>query len=141
MKMRDIIRIVENLLPNWLTEPLYHGTARNDLTFHPKRVAYFAADFPSARRHALLDAEVDAGTPHVICVRLKSPRPAKIDGILMQDLHMYPAEVAKLMAQGHDCAIGIGFAYDGEVAVFPNAKMDIDQIALIDDQKDQPTPK
>ena len=72
-----------------------------------------------------MDAQVDAGTPRVIRVRLSVKNPAVLDEIEMQDLHSRPDRVAKLRGQGHDCAIG---PYDVEIAVFGNQNIHVREI-------------
>lgn len=74
--------------PTWLSGDLYHGTARLWLDFSPTHVAYFTRDLSLAWKLADMDAEVDNGIPRVFRVRLSVKKPARLDHMLMQDLHM-----------------------------------------------------
>jgi hypothetical protein len=123
--LRRWIRLCEAMMPDWLTGDVYHGTARNGLEFHSNRVAYFTSNFKSAREHALMDANVDGGTPRVIKATLSVKRPVRIDTYEMQDLHFKPDVVKALEAQGHDCAIG---DYEGEVAIFGDRNIHVQEI-------------
>src|SRR3546814_698533 len=55
---------------------LYHGTARNNLAFHPHHPAYLTSDVDEARNYASMDAEVDGGTPIVLTLKIAHPMPA-----------------------------------------------------------------
>lgn len=106
---------------------MYHGTARRRLDFSPTHVAFFTPDLAVAWSHAEMDAEVDGGTPRVFRVKLSVQNPIKLDTELMQDLHLpdHRDLVARLQAEGYDCAIG---AYDGEVCVFNRKDIHIQEV-------------
>lgn len=86
---------------------LYHGTARNNLAFHPHHPAYLTSDVDEARNYASMDAEVDGGTPIVLTLKIAHPMPAFLPFMLLQDLHLPQHEglCASLRAQGYNCAV------------------------------------
>src|SRR3546814_18153805 len=67
---------------------LYHGTARNNLAFHPHHPAYLTSDVDEARNYASMDAEVDGGTPIVLTLKIAHPMPAFLPFMLLQDIHL-----------------------------------------------------
>jgi hypothetical protein len=122
MRYRELI---ETQILDWLQRDLYHGTARRRLAFSSTHVAYFTPHLHDAWNMAYSDAEIDGGTPRVLRVRLSIQNPVRIDTMAMQDLHVHPDQVARLQAEGYDCAIG---AYDNEVAVFGNHHIHVEEI-------------
>lgn len=97
---------VEPISPTQLSPIYYHGTARSNLAFRPKTVAYFTDQYTGACDHARMDTEHEGGTPFVIEVSLAVRNPVMIDTSLMQDLHFRTAEREELRRQGYDAAIG-----------------------------------
>lgn len=116
--------------PAWLMDDLYHGTARRWLDFSPTRVAYFTRDLRLAWQLADMDSEVEGGTPRVFRVKLGVPNPVRMDHTLMQDLHMHEhnALVARLRAEGYNCAIGDGEYDGGEVCVLSRNDIHVQEI-------------
>src|SRR3546814_9961977 len=69
---------------------LYHGTARNNLAFHPHHPPYLPSDVDEARNYASMDAEVDGGTPIVLTLKIAHPMPAFLPFMLFQYLILPP---------------------------------------------------
>jgi ADP-ribose pyrophosphatase YjhB (NUDIX family) len=104
---------------NLLSKPLYHGTARRDLSFTPGRVAYFTVNEKDARDIAEQDAEsLEGGKPSVVKAILNVNNPAHLGMIEYQDLWQRPEHVARLKAAGFDSAIDGSAKTLTEIAVF-----------------------
>lgn len=130
MDMRLAINLIETAAPAWIHQDMYHGTARDDHAFDAARVAYFTPDRDEAVEHAYMDAGIEDGQPVLIRARLRVNNPALIDTRLMQDLHFAATELARLKAEGYDCAIG---AHEDEICVFSAQSVEIIELIELPD--------
>lgn len=125
---------------SYLRGEFYHGTARKNLSFSPTSPAYFTQDKAIAIDYAQMDAEIDDGIPHLICVRLDCTKPAIMDLMKMQDLHLdyiHGNFVKGLLVDGYDCAVANVDGHD-EVAVLDPSKIEVLGITNLALERDAP---
>lgn len=99
---------------------VYHGSARNDRSFHPRLPAYMTRDLYMAREYAYMDAEVDGGVAFVVTCRVLARNPVRMDMTTLQDLHYTELKgfYDYLISRGHDCAVPEDDTILGEIVVF-----------------------